>query len=381
MIYLDNAATTFPKPESVYTRMDRFARELGANPGRGGHRMAVEAAGAIADVRRALAEFFGGRDPLRLIFTLNTTDALNMAMKGVLRPGDHVVTTDIEHNSISRPLTRLEREGFITLTRVRVSPTGMIEPDDLASALARRTRLVAIGHASNVLGSVQPLRAIGEVARRGDALLLVDAAQSAGLIPIDVEHDAIDLLAFPGHKSLLGPMGTGGLYVGERVTPWFWREGGTGGDSASPTQPEEFPFRLEAGTPNAVGIAGLGAGLAYVRERGAVRIAEHELGLARRLWERIAADARFRFHGPPPDGSAARTAVLSLAIEGHPPEQASAILDASFGIAVRAGLHCAPGAHRLVGTFPEGSVRVSPGPFSTTADMDAVAEALNAIVS
>jgi len=381
VIYLDNAATSFPKPETVYTAMDRFARESGANPGRGGHHMAVAAESAIASVRRALAEFFGGRDPHRLVFAFNATDALNMAIKGVLRRGDHVVTTDIEHNSVSRPLARLERDGFITVTRVAVSSDAVLDPDDIAKALRDRTRLVAVGHASNVLGTAQPIRAIGGVARRHGALMLVDAAQSAGLLAIDVERDQIDLLAFSGHKGLLGPMGTGGLYVGQRAAPAAWREGGTGGDSANPVQPAEFPNCLEAGTPNAAGIVGLGEGLRYILQRGLADLICHEIDLAARLWDRLAADDRFILHGRRPVSDGGRTAVVSLVVAEHPSEQVAAILDASFGIAVRAGLHCAPGAHRLIGTFPDGSLRVSPGPFSTTADVDALADALGAIVS
>src|SRR5436190_7984797 len=242
MIYLDNAATSFPKPESVYQALDRFARSSLANPGRAGHRMALAAEHALDDARHRLNQLFRGQGPERFVFTLNCTDALNIALKGALRPGDHVVTTDLEHNSVSRPLRALELDGAITLTRVTADGSGTIDPDAVRRAVTPTTRLIALGHASNVLGTVQPVAEVGRVAREHDLLVLVDAAQTAGVLPIDVQAMHIDLLAFPGHKSLLGPTGTGALYVGPRVELRPWREGGTGGDSASETQPRELPY-------------------------------------------------------------------------------------------------------------------------------------------
>jgi selenocysteine lyase/cysteine desulfurase len=236
MIYLDNAATSFPKPEPVLRGMDAFVRSSAANPGRSGHRRAVEAETMIENTRRLLAQLFGCAHPERIVFTLNATDALNMAIKGVVREGDHVITSVLEHNSISRPLNQMEKEGRITLTRLAASSDHFIDPDDVANALTARTRLVAITHASNVTGTIQPVAAFGRITRERGALLLVDASQSAGIVPIDVDHDCIDLLAFTGHKALLGPTGTGGLIVGERVVIAPWREGGTGGDSSSPVQ-------------------------------------------------------------------------------------------------------------------------------------------------
>jgi len=381
MIYLDNAATSHPKPEAVYARMDRFARDVGANPGRGGHRMAVEAEAEIAAVRRALASMFGAADPARLILTLNATDALNMAFRGLLEKGDHVVTSTIEHNSVSRPLTRLERDGFIRVTRVTPGPEGLLDPARVALALREKTRLVAVAQASNVLGTAQPVAEIGALAKEHGALFLVDAAQGAGLLPIDVSKDSIDLLAFTGHKGLLGPVGTGGLYVGGGVELKAWREGGTGGDSAEPVQPREYPHHLEAGTPNTVGIAGLAEALRFVAGRGIAALAAHELSLAARLWERLEPNDRITLYGPRPDPGRPRTGVVSLNVAGIGADEAGAILDSSFGIAVRAGLHCAPGAHRLVGTFPEGTVRVSPGPFTTPEEIDTLAGALEEIAS
>jgi cysteine desulfurase/selenocysteine lyase len=243
--YLDNAATTFPKPESVYRVMDEFARTRLANPGRAGHRLAVASERMLDEARHVLNQFFNGEGPERFIFTLNCTDALNMAIKGVLREGDHVVTTNLEHNSVSRPLQALADAKVITLTRVPADSSGTVHPDDIRRAITSKTRLIVLTHASNVLGTVQPAAEIARIAREHEVLFLLDAAQTAGVIPIDIRGWGIDLLAFPGHKSLLGPTGTGGLYVGSRVQLRPWREGGTGGDSSSPTQPREMPYYLE----------------------------------------------------------------------------------------------------------------------------------------
>jgi len=381
MIYLDNAATSHPKPEEVYVRIDRFGREVGANPGRSGHRLAVEAEGEIDAVRREVASLFGCRDPRRVVFTLNATDALNMALKGVLDPGDHVVTTVMEHNSVSRPLARMERQGLIEVSRVEPAPGGRLEAGAIERAFTPKTRLVAVGQASNVTGTAAPLMEIGGIVRRRGALLAVDAAQGGGVLPLDMERDGIDLLAFTGHKGLLGPTGTGGLLVGERVEPRPWREGGTGGDSASVVQPAELPWRLEAGTPNTAGLAGLGEALRWVRRRGVETLGDGERVLARLFWERLRDDDRFALYGKPPDSARDRTGVVSFNVAGKSPEEVGAILDAAFGIAVRTGLHCAPGAHRFLGTFPEGAVRVSPGPFNSTADIEALVEALMEIAS
>ena len=252
MIYLDNAATSYPKPEPVYQALDAFARKSLANPGRAGHKMAREAEDALNNGRHLLNQFFHGEGAKRFVFTLNCTDALNMAFKGVLDAGDHVVTTDLEHNSVSRPLRAMEKDGRITLTRLRADGDGYVSPDDVRRAITPRTRLVALTHASNVLGTVQPVGEVGRVVREHDLLFLVDAAQTAGVVPIDVREMNIDLLAFPGHKSLMGPTGTGALYVGPRAVLRAWREGGTGGDSSSETQPvrvSAFPRRRHAQRP------------------------------------------------------------------------------------------------------------------------------------
>src|SRR4051794_23534812 len=262
MIYLDNAATSFPKPEPVYQALDRFARTSLANPGRAGHRMALAAEQQLDACRHALNQLFRGEAPERWILTMNCTDGLNLAIKGIVRPGDHVVTTDLEHNSVSRPLRALEKAGVIALTRV-ASEDGYVDPDAIRRAITPATTLVAMTHASNVLGTVQPIEDIAPIVREAGALFLLDAAQTAGVVPLDLREVPIDLLAFPGHKALYGPTGTGALYVGPRTDGRLrpWREGGTGGDSSSPTQPTALPYALEGGTPNVLGVAGLAAGV------------------------------------------------------------------------------------------------------------------------
>ncbi len=378
-IYLDNAATSFPKPEVVYRTLDRFARQDLANPGRAGHKMALAAEHALDDARHVLNQFFHGEAPERFVFTLNCTDALNMAFKGVLADGDHVITTDLEHNSISRPLRALELAGRISVTKVRADGGGTVNPDDFRRAVTPRTRLIALTHASNVLGTVQPVAEVGRIARERNLLFLVDAAQTAGVVPIDVQALNIDLLAFPGHKSLLGPTGTGALYVGPRAAVRAWREGGTGGDSSSETQPRELPYFLEGGTPNVLGVAGLAAGVKYVRERGLETIHRHETELVARLHQRLEELAGVQVFG---HGQwARRVGTLSFRCEALPATELGGILDQAFDIAIRPGLHCAPYVHRSLGTFPEGTVRVSPGPFNSAEDIDHLTRALAEIAA
>ena len=363
MIYLDNAATSFPKPESVYQALDVFARMHLANPGRAGHKMALAAERALDEGRHLLNLLFHGKEPERFIFTLNCTDALNMAFKGVLKDGDHVITTNLEHNSVSRPLRALELAGRIGLTRLNADGGGTISPDQVRAAITPKTRLIAVTHASNVLGTVQPILEIGRLAREHDLLFLVDAAQTAGVLPIDVQEMCIDLLAFPGHKSLFGPTGTGALYAGPRVKVRAWREGGTGGDSASETQPTELPYFLEGGTPNVLGVAGLAAGIRYVLDEGLAQIHAREVELTERLWSRLEALPGYQVFGH--RDHRRRVGTISFRNEALPAAEVGGILDQAFDIAVRPGLHCAPYVHRAIQTFPEGTVRVSPGPFNT----------------
>ncbi len=385
MIYLDHAATSFPKPEEVYRGMDAFVRSSGANPGRGGHRLAVEAEAMLQETRRLLVHLFGAARPEQVIFALNASDALNMAIKGVLRPGDHVVTTVLEHNSINRPLNRLEATGQITLTRLPADADHVVEPDAVRGALTPRTRLVAMTHAANVTGTIQPVGAIGPLVRAAGALFLVDAAQSAGAVPIDVGRDAIDLLAFTGHKGLFGPTGTGGLVIGERADVRPWREGGTGGDASNPVQPEELPHRLEGGTPNVFGIAGLREGLRVVAARGTDAILMHERRLLKRLVTSMRRAEAWRWFGADRalvdrDGEG-RVGLVAFERPGLAPSDLAARLEREFDLAVRAGLHCAPYAHRHLGTFPAGAARISVGLSTTDADIDAAAAALDAIAA
>ena len=374
MIYLDNAATSFPKPEAVYQALDAFARHDLANPGRAGHKMALAAERALDDCRHLLNQMFHGEGPERFIFTLNCTDALNMAFKGVLQAGDHVITTDLEHNSVSRPLRAMELAGKISLTRVVADAGGTVDPDAIKRAVTPKTRLIAMTHCSNVLGTVQPIREIGGFSRTKEILFLVDAAQTAGVIPIDIQAMFIDLLAFPGHKSLLGPTGTGSLYVGPGAIVGAWREGGTGGDSSSETQPRDYPYFLEGGTPNVLGVAGLAAGIKYVAAEGLAKIHRHEVELVERLWKRLDEIGGYEVFGH--RDMTRRVGTLTFRSEMLPAAEIGGILDQAFEIAVRPGLHCAPYIHRAIGTFPDGALRVSPGPFNTAADIDAIANAL-----
>ncbi|HEX3448968.1 MAG TPA: aminotransferase class V-fold PLP-dependent enzyme [Isosphaeraceae bacterium] len=381
MIYLDNAATSFPKPEPVYQALDAFARTSLANPGRAGHRMAVAAERTLDATRHSLNQFFHGAAPERWIFTLNCTDGLNLAIKGIVQPGDHVITTDLEHNSISRPLVALQKTGIISLTRV-ASESGYVDPDAIRNAITPKTSLVAMTHASNVLGTVQPIAAIGAIVRETGALFLVDAAQSAGVVPIDLRMAPVDMLAFPGHKSLYGPTGTGALYVGPRTDGKLrpWREGGTGGDSSSATQPTLLPYFLEGGTPNVLGVAGLAAGIAWVADRGPDNVREHEVGLLQQVVDWVLASGSWRLAGRWEPQT--HVGALSLiAPDSLAPQDLGAILDTSFDIAVRPGLHCAPYIHRALGTFPDGTLRLSPGPFTKPDDISAFLSALSEITA
>ncbi|MCC7294085.1 MAG: aminotransferase class V-fold PLP-dependent enzyme [Phycisphaerales bacterium] len=372
MIYLDHAATSWPKPAAVTRAMQAFLDEAGGNPGRAGHRRARASQALIETLRIKLARRIGGVEPQGVVFTLNGTDALNIAIKGALRPGDHVVTTQAEHNSVRRPLHGLARRGVIALTTVRADGEGFIDPDDVRRALTPKTRLVACLHVSNVTGTVQPIGDVGAIIREhGDALLLVDAAQSAGLLDVSPAALNADLVAFPGHKAIFGPPGTGVLLVGPRAELEPFREGGTGTDSENPLQPEDLPTRLEAGTPNTVGLAGLSAALDLLDPPSALA---HEQRLLRRLIDQLAGHERIRLYGPL-DGRR-QVGVLSMNLAGTDPQDAAAILDDSFDIAVRPGLHCAPDMHRALGTHAAGALRASLASCTTEAQIDAFVAAV-----
>lgn len=363
-IYFDNAATSWPKPEETYVAMDRFSRVIGGSPGRSGHRLSIESGRVIMDAREVLARLFGIDDPFQLVFTKNATEALNLAIAGLLSPGDHVITSSMEHNSVMRPLRALESRG-VELSVIGCSPQGALDPEHLPPLIRKNTKAVILTHASNVTGTIMPIQEIGHIARQRGLIFCVDAAQTAGAFPIDVSKMNIDLLAFSGHKSLLGPQGTGGLYIRKRIEesirPLIM--GGTGSRSEHESQPDFMPDRYESGTLNTVGLAGLGAGVKYILERGVDTIHAKEIMLTQRFLNGLHSIEGVRIYGP--GDAASQISVVSFTIDGMTPSEASFALDEQFCIMSRPGLHCAPSTHRTIGTFPQGTVRVSFGYFNT----------------
>jgi len=376
MIYVDNAATSHPKPSSVYERVDTVLRKYSANPGRSGHAMAAEADRIIFEARESIARLFGIAQSYPIIFTANATGALNLSIQGMLRPGDHCVTSSMEHNSVVRPLHSLCKSG-VTVTKVRASREGVIDAADVAAAITQNTRLVAITHASNVVGTITPIQEVVRLAHDRGVPVLVDAAQTAGSVPIDVEQWGIDLFACPGHKGLFGPQGTGFLYIAPHLSPRPILFGGTGSRSDLEEMPDFTPDRYEAGTVNTPGIAGLGAGVEFLLERTVEAVRAHEITLCQRLMDGLAAIDGVRVYGVP--DARRRTPVVLFQIEGVDPALIGDRLDAEFGIAVRVGVHCAPGAHQTIGTFPLGGVRISPGFFNTLEEIDQTVEAVRTI--
>lgn len=372
--YLDNAATTFPKPDQVYERMDRFLREGGASPERGTHRLARAAAEQVAAARRTVAQLVGAPDPSRVIFTRGATESLNLAVKGLLNQGDHVVTTTLEHNSVNRPLATLSRTRGVTVTAVAPGADGRVTAEAIEAALTPATRAIIMTHASNVTGVVQPLEAVAGLAHARGILLILDAAQTAGAWPLDVKLPGLGAVAFSGHKGVYGPAGTGVLWLAPGLAPVPLIEGGTGSNSESDAQPDELPMRYETGTANVAGIVGLGAGAEWVMAKGVSTIQAH----AKELID------LFISHGGVVDGvtihhpdAPERTGVVSFSMAGYDPEDLAAALDASFDIAVRAGLHCAPGAHRGLGTAPKGAVRLSVSALTTEGEVNYLIEGLH----
>jgi cysteine desulfurase family protein len=379
-IYLDHAATSWPKPEAVPEAMIRHQRTVGGSPGRSGHRLSIEAGRTVYEARETLTRLFGVADPLRIVFTKNATEALNIAMLGLLAPGDHVVTTGMEHNSVMRPLRFLAFRG-VELSVAACSPRGELDPDDIRTALRPNTRLVVLTHASNVTGTILPVEAVAAIARERNVLTCVDAAQTAGVLPIDAERMGIDLLAFTGHKSLFGPQGTGGLYIRKgletRIAPLM--RGGTGSRSEFEEQPDFMPDKYECGTPNAIGLAGLGAGAAFVLSQGADQIRATEEILARRFWDHLEGLGEpVTVYGPREMRN--RISLVSFNVRGISPSDAALFFDEKFGILCRPGLHCAPAAHRTIGSFPQGTIRFSFGFFNTEADVDRAAEAVERLI-
>lgn len=378
MIYLDNAATSFPKPEKVYEAINKSMREYGANPGRSGHKLALKAGRGIFETREQLCTLFNIGNPMNIIFTYNATDGLNLAIKGLLKPGDHVITTSMEHNSVLRPLKALEKLGIET-TIIECQPDGSINIKDIEDNITEDTRLIVTTHASNVTGTIFPVKEIGELADKYDIIYMLDAAQTAGVYDIDVEDMKIDILAFPGHKSLLGPQGTGGLYIKEGIEIMQMKEGGTGSKSDLLIQPEMLPDKFESGTPNTSGIIGLGAGVEYILSRGIENIRNHEKELTRYFIEELKKIDEVNIYGP--KDVEKQAPVVAINIENEDSSEVSYILDKVFDIGVRPGLHCAPLAHKTIGTFEQGTVRFSIGPFTTHQDIEKAIEAIRQIVN
>lgn len=377
-IYFDNAATSFPKPEPVCEAVAHAIRHAAANPGRGGYRLSLEAGRIVLAAREAAARLIGLPDPARVIFTANATEAINLGLFGVLSPGDRVVTTTMEHNAVVRPLRELAARG-VDVVKVSADRSGFVAPVDLKRACVSGTRMLVMTHCSNVTGTVQAIEELGPWCRSQGILFMVDAAQSAGLLEIDMAEMAIDLLAVPGHKGLMGPPGTGFLGVGQGVQLKPLLFGGTGTHSQSDLQPEELPERLESGTQNVVGLAGLHAGLEFLQEIGLNRIRAHEHELLAQLIDGLRSLPTVNLCGP--GDSRRHGGALSFTLAGVDPAEVGYRLDTEFDLCVRVGLHCAPEAHRTIGTFPGGTVRVSPGWFNTPADIEILLSAVRTLLA
>jgi cysteine desulfurase / selenocysteine lyase len=377
LIYLDNAATSFPKPKELLEEMTATYARLGVSPGRGTYDLAVEALDYVTGVRRQVAEFFGAPDSERVIFAANATDALNLAIQGLVGPGDHVVSTRLEHNSVLRPLFHLKERGLIEYDLAGVGSQGVVDPEEVERLLRPNTRLVVVCHGSQVLGTVQPIADIARVCRGRGIPLLVDAAQTAGQVPVDLNESGASAVAFTGHKALLGPTGSGGLVLASDLEVASTRFGGTGVDSHDLRHTQSFPHRLEAGTLNLLGIIGLSLGIERVQREDVERTHMREMALIRRLREGLCALPGVTVYSPPPrDGD---LPVLTCNVDGMVPDDVGAILDGDYGIAVRTGLQCAPLVHADLGAGEQGSVRFSLGHLNTEADIDAALEAMGAI--
>ena len=374
-IFLDNGATSYPKPDEVYVFMDKLYRKAGVNPGRSGYDLCLEAGEVVENTRKQMTRFFHGTDPNRLCFGYNSTDALNLALWGLLGEGDHAVTTMVEHNSVLRPLYHLARDRKVELDIVPFDDRGFVDPDDIEKRFKPNTRVVAVNHASNVIGTIQPIREIGRRCRARGVFFVIDASQSAGKIPIDLEADFIDVVCFTGHKSLLGPMGIGGLYVREGVEIKQTRAGGTGVRSAQKLHLEEYPYRLEYGTPNLPGIAGLHAGVKWVEARGVEALHHQDMALAEKLAAGLRNIPRVKLYCL--DDLRDHISVLAFNIEGMDAADVGTMLDVDHNIACRTGLHCAPLVHERLGTDKiHGAVRFGIGPFNTEAHIDAAIAAV-----
>ena len=381
MVYFDNAATSWPKPESVYKAVDNCLRNIGANPGRSGHKMSIEAGRVVYNARDAVAELFNVDDPARISLGFNATDGLNIGINCLLDPGDHEITSSMEHNSVMRPLRYLLKTRKIELSVIKCDKTGYLNPADIETNIRPKTKLVVINHASNVVGTIQPVDKIGEiVSRHKDMYFMVDAAQSAGIIPIDVVKSKIDMVGFAGHKGMLGPQGTGGIYIGEGLEDKIGalKQGGTGSDSELETHPEFIPDKYESGTKNTPGLAGLVAGLEYIKKVGIDKIHKHEMVITERLIRGLEELDEVIIYGPRDPQK--QTAVVSFNILGMEPSDVSYSMDRDYDIMTRVGLHCAPSAHKTVGSSPKGTIRLSMGYFSTIKEVNYVLNSIKKII-
>lgn len=378
LIYLDNAATSFPKPKQVSDAVERTIRENPANPGRGGHQLSLDAGRLVMECREAVARFFNIQDAAQIAFTSNATEAINMGLFGLLSPGDKVVTTSMEHNAVVRPLRALSARG-VDVVRVAADNLGFVDPDTIKEACIPGTRLLVMNHCSNVTGTLQSIEEIGPWCREQGIVFMVDAAQSAGIFPIDVEVMAIDLLAVPGHKSLLGPPGTGFLYVNPELELCPLLYGGTGNFSQSEHQPEEMPERLESGTLNTVGLAGLHAGITFLETVGLERIRDREHEFLDELISGLSSIDAVTMYGPL--STDRHGGALSFNIKNLDPSMVGFRLDREYGICCRVGLHCAPAAHESIGTLPEGTIRLSPGYFNLPAEIEQTLKAIREIIA
>ncbi|MBW6410562.1 aminotransferase class V-fold PLP-dependent enzyme [Clostridium weizhouense] len=366
MIYLDNAATSFPKPSQVYEEVLNCMKNYAANPGRGSYEISIRAALKIMETREEICQLFNIPSPFNLIFTCNATEALNIGIKGVLKRGDHVISTVIEHNSVLRPLYSLSEDG-VEVTLVSVDKAGYVNINDIKEEIKENTKMIIINHVSNVLGSIQDIKNIGKLSKSKGIIFMVDASQSAGVIPIDVEHDNIDLLAFSGHKGLLGPQGTGGLFIRSGIKLKNFREGGTGSNSHFIVQPDFMPDQFESGTLNIPGIAGLCEGIKFIKNIGIRTIQKYEEELISYLLKELKKLSYIKIYGS--DSVKQRSTAISFNIEGVDASIVGEQLNEE-GIAVRTGYHCAPLIHDVIDTEYAGTVRVSPGYFNTLDDID-----------
>lgn len=373
-VYLDNAATSFPKPESVIYDMAEYMRENGATSSRGAYQKAIVADKMVYEARKAAAQLFHCPQTSSVIFTMNITEALNLVLQGTLKPGDHVVTSSLEHNSVWRCIKTLERDRNISITAVQADAEGFTKPEDVEAAIQENTALIVFNHASNVIGTIQPIREIGDIAARYGIPFLVDSAQTAGVYPIDMQKDHINLLAFTGHKGLLGPTGTGGLAINWSGDIRPLKQGGTGGDSAYEYQPDYLPNKFEAGTLNVVGIVGLRAALKFIQEETVEKIRQHEVDIIQYAINRLETVEKLILYGS--RQAEKRTGAISFNMKGASPEDVGFWLDRNYNIAVRTGLHCAPGVHRLIGTHDQGTVRIGIGYWTTKEEIDYLVNAL-----